>query len=75
MENTKDIKMEILEDFGVIGEDNKGDSKRFIRVSWYGKTPVYEIRAFAKDGTPKKRLGMSPEELKKLRDILNKMEL
>ena len=62
---------EIVEDLGIIGRNEVGYTKRLVLARWYDKPPVYEIRSFAPDGTPKKRCGLTPEELDSLRDILN----
>lgn len=66
----EDNNFELLEDFGIIGRDEKGYTKRLILAKWYGKPPVYELRTFAPDGTPKKRCGLTPEELNNLAELL-----
>ena len=66
----EDNNFELLEDFGIIGRDEKGYTKRLILAKWYGKPPVYELRTFAPDGTPKKRCGLTPEELSNLAELL-----
>lgn len=71
-----DIKFEIIENIGVLSESAKGWKKEFNRISWNDKEPKYDLR----DWDPEhKKMGkgitLSAEELKKLRDILNGMEL
>lgn len=66
MENFK-----IIEDLGVIGISRRGNERRFIKVEWYGKEPIYEVREFDKDNKPMARKGMTYEELKILKKILN----
>ncbi len=66
-----EMNFEIIEDLGIIGRSENGYTKRLILAKWYDKPPIYEIRAFAPDGTPKKRCGMTPEELCNLKDILS----
>lgn len=61
---------ELIEDLGIIGREENGYTKRLILAKWYGRPPIYETRSFAPDGTPKKRCGMTPEELNNLADIL-----
>ena len=71
----KKMNVKILEDYGVIGEDQKGTVKHFIKAEWFGKAAVYEITSFAADGTPKRRAGLNEEELQKLKQLLNEMEI
>lgn len=66
-----EINFELIEDLGIIGRDERGYTKRLILARWFDKPPVYELRTFAPDGKPKKRCGLTPEELDCLRDILN----
>ena len=67
----KKVNVKIIEDYGVVGEDRKGNVKHFIKAEWFGKAPVYEVRTFAPDGTPKRRAGLTREEVEKLKVILN----
>ena len=66
---------EIIEQNGIISETADGFTKQLILAKWYNKPPIYEIRTFSPDGTPKKRPGLTHEDLVKLRDILNEMNL
>ncbi|MBV7274281.1 YdbC family protein [Clostridiaceae bacterium UIB06] len=71
-----DIKYEIKENIGVLSESTKGWKKELTLISWNDKIPKFDIR----DWDPEhKKMGkgvtLTNEELKELRDILNKMEL
>ena len=71
-----EIKFEIKENIGVISESTKGWSKELNLVSWNDKEPKYDLRewdpAHEKMG---KGITLSVEELKKLKDILNELEI
>lgn len=65
---------EIIEDLGTISKDEKGRTKKLIKVSWYGKDPGYEIRAFDAEGVPLKRPMLTDEEFVQLRKIILSIE-
>jgi len=71
-----EIKFEIKENIGVLSESAKGWSKELNLVSWNDKEPKYDLRewdpAHEKMG---KGITLSVEELKKLKDILNGLEI
>lgn len=71
-----DIKYEIKEIAGVLSESSKGWKKELNLISWNDKEPKYDIRDWDSEH---KKMGkgvtLSVEELKKLKDILNEMEL
>ena len=71
-----EIKFEIKENIGVLSESTKGWSKEVNLVSWNDKEPKYDIRewdpAHEKMG---KGITLSVEELKKLKEILNGLEI
>ena len=71
-----EIKYEIKENLGVLSESAKGWSKELNLVSWNDKEAKYDIRewdpAHEKMG---KGITLSVEELKKLKDVLNRIEL
>ncbi|TDP59832.1 hypothetical protein [Aminicella lysinilytica] len=71
----KEMAFEIIDEVGTIGTSADGYTKQLVLAKWYDKPPIYEIRTFAPDGVPKKRPGMTHDELVKLRDVLNNMEL
>jgi len=71
-----EIKFEIKQNLGTISESPKGWSKELNLVSWNSKTPKYDLRewdpAHEKMG---KGVTLNVDELKKLREILNGIEL
>ena len=69
-----DTNYTVLEELGTIGTDTHGNEKKLVKTSWYGKEPCYEIRTFNKEKALK-RPGMTLEELIKLREVLNKLEI
>jgi len=71
-----DIKYEITETLGVLSESAKGWKTELNLISWNDKEAKYDIRDW--DSEHKKMgkgITLSNEELIKLRDILNSMEL
>jgi Uncharacterized protein conserved in bacteria len=71
-----DIKYEIKETIGTLSESPKGWKKEVNLISWNDNAPKFDIR----DWDPEhKKMGkgvtLTNEELKKLRDVLNEMEL
>ena len=72
---SREATFEIIEEIGIVGTTREGYSKKLVFTKWYDKPPIYEIRTFAPDGTPKKRPGMTHDELAQLRDMLNSMDL
>lgn len=71
-----DIKFEIKETTGVLSESAKGWKKEVNLISWNDKDPKYDIRDWDLEH---KKMGkgvtLSVEELKKLKEILNGMDL
>lgn len=71
-----DIKFEIKETIGTLSESSKGWKKELNFVSWSDKEPKYDIREW---DTAHEKMGkgvtLSVDELKKLRDILNGLDL
>lgn len=71
-----EIKYEIQENVGVLSESNKGWTKELNLISWNGREAKYDLREWAPEHEKMgKGVTLSKEELKKLRDILNGMEL
>ena len=71
-----DFKFEITESIGLISETSKGWKTELNMVSWNDRAPKYDIRAW--DSEHKKMgkgISFTAEELKKLKDLLNSMEL
>jgi len=71
-----EIKYEIKENLGTLSESSKGWKKEVNLISWNDKEAKYDIREW---DTEHKKMGkgvtFSLEEIKKLKDILDKMEL
>ncbi|MFD3157280.1 YdbC family protein [Haloimpatiens sp. FM7330] len=71
-----DIKYEIKEEVGVLSESSKGWKKELNLISWNGREPKYDLRDWA---TEHEKMGkgvtLNMEELKKLREVLNNMDL
>lgn len=70
------IKYEIKETIGTFSESAKGWTKELNLISWNDRTPKYDLRDWAPEHEKMgKGLTLTAEELKKLRDILNAMDL
>lgn len=71
-----EIKYEIKENVGVLSEGSKGWTKELNLISWNNREPKYDIRDWDPEHMKMgKGVTLSKDELKKLRDILNGMEL
>ena len=71
-----EIKYEIKQTLATLSENSKGWSKQLNLISWNDKEPKYDIRDWSQNNEKMgKGLTLSAEELKKLRDVLNGMEL
>ena len=71
-----EIKFEIEKELGSISESPKRWTKELNIISWNGKEAKYDLRDWA-PGHEKmgKGVTLSGDELKKLRDVLNRMNL
>lgn len=71
-----DIKFEIKETIGTLSESAKGWAKELNLINWNDKEPKYDIRDWSPEHEKmSKGVTFTLDELKKLRDILNKMDL
>ncbi|AGK98534.1 YdbC family protein [Clostridium pasteurianum] len=71
-----DIKYEIKENIGALSESPKGWKKELNLISWNGKEAKYDIRDWSPENEKMgKGITLTVEELKKLRDMLNEMNL
>lgn len=71
-----DIKYEIKEELGTVSESSKGWAKELNLVSWNGKEAKYDLRDWAPEHEKMgKGITLSVDELRKLKELLNKMEL
>lgn len=70
------IRYEIWESFGVLSKNAKGWTKELNLVSWNGRTAKFDLRDW--DETHEKMskgITLTEDELIKLRDILNTIEI
>lgn len=71
-----EIKFEIEKELGSISESPKGWTKELNLISWNGKEAKYDLRDWAPEH---KKMGkgvtLTKEELKALKELLNKIEL
>ena len=71
-----DIKFEIEKELGIITESSKGWKEELNLISWNGKEAKYDIREWSPEHEKMgKGVTLTAEELKKLRDVLNEIEL
>ena len=71
-----DIKFEIKEKVGVLSESAKGWTKELNLVSWNDRDPKYEIREWSPEHDKmSKGVTLSKEELKALKQVLDKLDL
>ncbi|MCG8541849.1 MAG: YdbC family protein [Clostridia bacterium] len=70
------FKYEIVEKIGEVSQSSKGWTKELNLISWNQREPKYDLRDWAPDHEKMgKGITLSKEDLKKLRDILNDMDL
>jgi len=71
-----DIKFEIKETVGVLSESAKGWTKELNLVSWNDREPKYDIREWSPEHDKMgKGVTLSKEEVKALKQVLDKMDL
>ncbi|GAU76537.1 YdbC family protein [Fusibacter sp. 3D3] len=71
-----EIKYEITETIGAISENNKGWSKELNLISWNDRAPKYDLRDWAPEHEKMgKGITLSKEELIKLKELLNGLDL
>lgn len=71
-----EIKYEIVKNLGVIGETSKGWTREINMVAWNNYAPKYDLRDWDPDHKMmSKGVTFNVEEIKELRDILNKLDL
>ena len=71
-----DIKYEIIETIGILSESSKGWKKELNLISWNDKDPKYDLRDWSPDHEGMgKGVTLTKDELRELREILNKMDL
>jgi hypothetical protein len=71
-----EIKYEIKETLGALSEASKMWKKELNLISWNDKEPKYDIRDWSPEHEKMgKGVTLTADELRLLREILNKMEL
>ena len=71
-----EIKFDIKENLGALSESSKSWTKEINLISWNDKEPKYDIRDWdAEHKKMGKGVTLSMTELKKLKEILNGMDL
>lgn len=71
-----DIKFEIEKELGSISESPKGWTKELNLISWNGKEAKYDLRDWSPEHEKMgKGVTLSVDELKKLKEILNELDL
>ena len=70
------IKYDIVEEVGIISENNTVWTKELNLISWNDRAPKFDLRDWS-PGHEKmgKGITLSTEELKSLKELLNTMEL
>lgn len=72
----KEIKFEIKENIGVLSESAKGWSKEINLVSWNDREAKYDLREWDPNHEKMgKGVTLTVEEVRKLRELLNGIEL
>ena len=71
-----ELKYEIVENLGVLGESGNGWTKELNMVSWNDREPVYDLRTWnASHERMGKGITLSQDEIMTLRDLLNGMQM
>ena len=71
-----EIKFEIEKELGSISESAKGWTKELNLISWNGKEAKYDLRDWGPEHEKMgKGITLSVEELKILKEILNKLDI
>lgn len=71
-----ELKYEIVEQLGSIGENARGWARELNLVSWNDRDPKYDLRDWSPDHSRMgKGLTLTADELAALRDLLNSLDL
>lgn len=71
-----ELKFEIIKTLGVLSEGSRGWQREINLVSWNGRKPKLDVRDWSPDHQRMgKGLTFSREELKKLNDFVNSIDL
>lgn len=70
-----EIKYDITEELAVLSESAKGWTKELNMVSWNDREPKFDIREWSPEHERMgKGITLNREEMKKIKDILNKID-
>ena len=71
-----EIKFEIKDSIGVLSESAKGWTKELNLVSWNDREPKYDIREWDPEHNKMgKGITLTSEEIKKLKELLNGLDI
>ena len=71
-----EFKYEVTETLGVLSETGNGWFKEINLVSWNDRAPVYDLRTWTADHERMgKGITLTKDELVKLREVLNALDL
>lgn len=74
MSEKQEITCNIVEKLGIISTNSKGWTKELNLVSWNQRAAKYDLREWSPDHTLKgKGLTFSPEEINKLKELLDNL--
>ena len=69
-----DFKYDIIENLGVLSENNKGWTKELNLISWNGAKPKYDLRDWAPEHEKMgKGITLNNEEFEALKEIINSL--
>lgn len=71
-----EFKYEIIKEIGVLSESSSGWTKELNLISWNGRSPKYDLRDWSKNHEKMgKGVTLSKEDLVKLKDVLNDLDI
>ena len=71
-----DIKYDIVKEVGVVSESSTGWTKELNLISWNNREAKYDLRDWAPEHTKMgKGITLSLDELKELKNLLNRMDI
>ena len=71
-----EIKYDIIKTVGVLSESSKGWTKELNLISWNGREPKYDLRDWDSEHQKMgKGVTLNEDELKRLKELLDGMEL
>lgn len=71
-----DIKYEIVKELGVLSESAKGWTKELNLIRWNDREPKFDIREWAPEHEKMgKGVTLSNDEIEKLKELLNQLEI